>query len=102
MDKASSHSLKSNRVETAMESPYTTHINQPMTRGQQIRALMLELNISYNAARCRIDPEFHEKQKEYSRQYAAKKKQECPPKESVYRSYYDDKLGKWLALRPSL
>jgi hypothetical protein len=41
---------------------------------------MLEHNISYNAARCRIDPEFHEKQKEYKRLYAAKQKQEKEPK----------------------
>lgn len=69
-----------------MDTPSTNAMIHPMTRGQQIRSLMLELNISYNAARCRLDPEYHEKQKEYSRQYAAKKKQESVPKECT-RAY---------------
>jgi hypothetical protein len=54
----------------------STTIN-PLTRSEQIKAIMAEHNLSYTVARCRIDPEFHEKTKEYKRVYEARRYTEC-------------------------
>jgi galactokinase len=50
----------------------------PLTKTEQIKAVMAEFNLKYNAARCRIDPEFHERVKECKRVYEAWKYRECP------------------------
>jgi hypothetical protein len=45
----------------------------PLTRTEQIKAVMTEFNLKYNAARSRIDPEFHAKERECKQRYAARR-----------------------------